>query len=110
MYLIEPGPITSRFRHNSLNMFYKHIDAKISRFQNQYKAEDKRLNKEGQAIPFTLEPDAVVPKILYALENSKPKARYFVTFPTHLFAALNSILPTKILDHVLISASILKRE
>ena len=33
--LIEPGPNTSRFRHNSLNMFYKPIDAKMSRVQYQ---------------------------------------------------------------------------
>lgn len=108
--LIEPGPITSRFRHNSLKMFYKHIDAKMSRFHDQYQAEEKRLNKEGQTVPFTLEPLAVMPKILHALESTKPKARYLVTFPTYLFAALKRILPTKTLDHILISASNLKRE
>ena len=108
--LIEPGPIKSRFRHNSLKMFYKYIDVKMSRFHDQYKAEEKRLNKKGQTVPFTLEPDAVMPKILHALENTKPKARYFVTFPTYLFAALNRMLPTKTLDYALIRSSNLKRE
>jgi len=108
--LIEPGPITSRFRQNSLRMFYNYIDGKVSRFRGQYQAEEKRLNTEGQVVPFTLEPEAVMPKIIHALESTKPKARYFVTFPTYLFVALKRILPTKTLDYLLIKSSTIERE
>ncbi|MCZ6566480.1 MAG: SDR family NAD(P)-dependent oxidoreductase [Gammaproteobacteria bacterium] len=103
--LIEPGPITSRFRQNSLLRHKEFIDSKNSRFQAQYQATEKKLNKLGPTVPFTLGPEAVLKSIIHALENPQPKARYFVTFPTYLFAVLRRILPTKALDYVLAKSS-----
>ena len=65
--LIEPGPITSRFRQNSLRMFKRHINSKSSRFYAQYQAAEKKLAMEGPVVPFTLEPEAVLKKIIHAL-------------------------------------------
>ncbi|MEM6998589.1 MAG: short-chain dehydrogenase, partial [Pseudomonadota bacterium] len=50
---------------------------------------------------FTLGPEAVLKKVLHALQSEKPKTRYFVTFPTYLFALLKRILPAALLDRVL---------
>ena len=65
----------------------------------------ERLNKEGPAVPFTLPPEAVLKKVIHALESRKPRARYYVTFPTYLFGYLKRVLPTKTLDRLLNLAS-----
>lgn len=103
--LVEPGPITSRFRQNSLALFNKNIDSNNSRFQESYEATISRLETEGPAVPFTLEPEAVTKKVLHALQSPRPKPRYYVTFPTYLFAYLKRILPTSILDRLLSKSS-----
>jgi len=57
-----------------------------------------RLQKEGAAVAFTLPAAAVVSKVIHALEANRPKTRYYVTFPTYLFAILKYLLPTSWLD------------
>ena len=108
--LITPGPITSRFRQNSLRMFKQNIDSKSSRFHAQYQAAEKKLNKDGPVVPFTLEPEAVSKKITLALESSHSKARYYVTFPAYLFATLKRLLPAAILDSLLLKSSKVERK
>ena len=103
--LVEPGPITSRFRENSLESFNKNIDSEKSRFHKQYQSTITRLETKGPAIPFTLGPEAVSKKVLHALNSSRPKHRYYVTVPTYLFAYLKRILPSKILDKLLSGSS-----
>lgn len=98
--LVEPGPILSRFRDNSLVMYRKNIDADHSFFRDRYRVLEERLLKQGAAAPFTLGPEAVVAKVIHALEARRPKARYYVTFPSYLFATLKRCLPTAWLDAV----------
>ncbi|NNJ79767.1 MAG: short-chain dehydrogenase, partial [Xanthomonadales bacterium] len=40
----------------------------------------------------------------HALESRRPKDRYYVTFPTYLFAFLKRILPGRLLDRLLARA------
>jgi len=103
--LVEPGPILSRFRANALVAMQKYIDMEHSVHSERYQAVLTRLNKEGPAVPFTLPPEAVLKKVIHALESPAPKARYYVTFPTYLFAYLKRVLPTKTLDRLLRLAS-----
>lgn len=103
--LIEPGPILTNFRKNSLVAFNEEIDIDSSRHKNAYEANLKRLNKKGAAVPFTLGPGAVTKKLIRALESSKPKPRYYVTFPTYLMGFLKRILGTRLLDRFLAKAS-----
>lgn len=103
--LVEPGPILSRFRTNALMAMQKHIDMENSVHSERYQAVLTRLNKEGPAVPFTLPPEAVLKKVIHALESRNPKARYYVTFPTYLFGYLKRMLPTKTLDRLLRLAS-----
>ncbi|MGB5277661.1 MAG: SDR family oxidoreductase [Gammaproteobacteria bacterium] len=103
--LVEPGPILSRFRANSLLALQKHIDTENSVHKERYRRVLERLNKEGPAVPFTLPPEAVLKKVIHALESRKPRARYYVTFPTYLFGYLKRVLPTKTLDRLLNLAS-----
>lgn len=103
--LIEPGPILSEFRHNAHKKFKESIDATRSKHRAQYEAMERRLEKEGAAAPFTLPPEAVLKKVIHALESRRPKARYPVTVPTQLFAVLKRLLPTTALDRLLLMAS-----
>jgi hypothetical protein len=45
--------------------------------------------------------EAVTEKVIHALEAKRPKLRYYVTFPTYLFAYLKRILPISWLDALL---------
>lgn len=99
--LIEPGPITSKFRDNSLKAFREHVDIEASVHRRKYEGALKRLEKKGPAAPFTLPPEAVLKKVIHALESKRPKARYPVTVPTYLFGTLRRLLPTRALDKVL---------
>jgi short-subunit dehydrogenase len=103
--LIEPGPIISNFRKNAMAKFFQNIDADNSFHKAQYDAMKKRLKTEGPAAPFTLPPDAVLKRVLHALESKKPKIRYPVTVPTYLFAFLKRILTHRALDRLLMLSS-----
>ena len=96
--LVEPGPIASRFRDNAYRMYRKNIDPESSPHRETYRAMEARLQTEGPAVPFTLGPEAVVAKVIHALEARRPRERYYVTFPTYLFGYLKRILPTRALD------------
>ena len=96
--LIEPGPILSRFRENAHRAFKAGIDVETSVHREAYRRAEERLRKAGPAQPFTLPPEAVLKKLIHALESPRPKPRYYVTFPTHLFGTLRRILPTRAMD------------
>ena len=99
--LIEPGPILSDFRKNAFVLYKKNIDPTLSYHKETYKVMEARLQKEGAAAPFTLPAFAVTKKVIHALEAKQPKMRYYVTFPTYLFAFLKRILPMSWLDTLL---------
>ena len=99
--LVEPGPIESKFRENSYAAYKRFIDPTKSFFQQEYLENEQRLQKEGNAVPFTLPPEAVYRKVEHALTSSSPRARYYVTFPTYLFGYLKRLLPSKALDTIL---------
>ena len=103
--LIEPGPIESRFRKNAFEAYKRNIDKTQSVHREHYQATEARLTKEGPAVPFTLPPEAVLKRVIHALEHPRPKIRYYVTFPTYLFATLRRILSYRLLDRVLLKIS-----
>ena len=98
--LIEPGPISSDFRKNAFALYQKNIDPANSPHQQTYRNMEVRLQKKGPAVPFTLPADAVVQKVIHAMESKRPKIRYYVTFPTYLFGYLKRVLPTVLLDYL----------
>lgn len=96
--LIEPGPIQSRFRPNSVVKLHQYIDMESSFHHEAYRKQLARLNTKGNANPFTLPASACAEACLKALNAKVPNARYQVTFPTKLFWWLRRILPTKAFD------------
>ncbi|MBT3466421.1 MAG: SDR family NAD(P)-dependent oxidoreductase [Rhodobacteraceae bacterium] len=100
--LIEPGPITSKIRENAIPHFERWINWKDAARAPHYETNLlSRLYHSNGPDPFELPPEAVVQKLLQALESKRPRARYFVTTPTYVMAGLRRLLPTWALDWVL---------
>ena len=102
--LIEPGPITSNFRANADKALEQNIDIENSVHREKYIGVLQRLKKQGPAVPFTLPPEAVLKRVLHALESRQPKPRYYVTFPTYLFGYLKRLLSFRQMDFLLARA------
>jgi NAD(P)-dependent dehydrogenase (short-subunit alcohol dehydrogenase family) len=100
--LIEPGPVTSRIRENSIPHFERWIDWQNSPRRAQYEGSLlKRLYKQTtKPDRFELPPGAVSAKLVHALESARPRVQYFVTAPTWMMAILGRVLPLRWLDAV----------
>ena len=97
--LIEPGPIGTRIRQNAIPHFEKWIDWETSARREEYTALLDRLYKpQVKKDRFELPPSAVTEKLIHALESPRPRARYYVTTPTHIAGLLRRLLPTRLLD------------
>jgi NAD(P)-dependent dehydrogenase (short-subunit alcohol dehydrogenase family) len=101
LVLIEPGPITSDIRANSIPHFERWIDWQASARAEEYRSLLDRLYKAGPKDRFELPASAVTQVLVRALEARHPRARYRVTTPTHVAALLKRILPTWAVDRIL---------
>ena len=96
--LIEPGPIESKFRPNALQALKDNVNMEDSVHRDRYRSTIDRLAKQGKADPYTLPPEAVLKKVIHALESKKPKPHYYVTTPTYIMGYLKRLLPTTWMD------------
>jgi NAD(P)-dependent dehydrogenase (short-subunit alcohol dehydrogenase family) len=96
--LIEPGPITSSIRKNSIPHFERWIDWKASARAAEYEGLLARLYEARGPDRFELPASAVTAKLIHALESPRPRARYYVTKATYLMGFARRILPTRGLD------------
>ncbi|AIT09906.1 oxidoreductase [Candidatus Francisella endociliophora] len=95
---LNTGPITSKFRENMVKTA-KNIDIQSSHHKDEY---EKMLKWQHKKIPFN-EPAISVAKVVEKIISSKqPKARYHITKATWIFVILKRILPTNLLDKVLL--------
>ena len=100
--LIEPGPVTSKIRENSIPHFERHIDWKASPIRDRYEAGLlKRLYQDSGPDPFELPASAVTAKLAHACESRRPRPRYYVTTPTYIAGTLRRILSTRAIDRIL---------
>jgi NAD(P)-dependent dehydrogenase (short-subunit alcohol dehydrogenase family) len=102
--IIEPGPITSKFVIHALEAFDRNIDESRSHYRDIYVQQRKRLQKTKPG-RFKLPPEAVLEKLIHALESPKPKIRYTVTTPTLVMSWCKRLLPPRLLDRVIDKAS-----
>ena len=102
--LIEPGPVTSDIRQNAIPHFEKWIDWNGSARRAQYDELRDRLYTDNGPDKFELPASAVTKKLLHAVETARPKPRYYVTTPTYLMGFLRRILPTRLLDALILRA------
>ena len=98
--LIEPGPIGTKIRENSIPHFERWVDWENSPRKKQYETGlIKRLYQpKNKPDAFELPVSAVTKVVMKALESHHPKPRYYVTIPTHFMGLLRRILSTRSLD------------
>lgn len=97
--LIEPGPITSKIRENAIPHFERWVNWQDSARADDYRATLlRRLYEPSGKDRFELPARAVSTRIAHALEDPRPKPRYYVTVPTHISGFGRRILPTRALD------------
>ena len=98
--LIEPGPIGTKIRENSIPHFERWVDWENSPRKKQYETDlIKRLYQpKNKPDAFELPVSAVTKVVMKALESHHPKPRYYVTIPTHFMGLLRRILSTRSLD------------
>ncbi len=99
--LIQPGPIESNFRKTCVKQSIQNINIEQSQHKQRYLNLARAID-ENKPIAFKKPAIAVSKKILKAIKAKKPKPRYQVTFPTHVFAVLKRILSTRLLDKLLV--------
>lgn len=100
--LLQPGPIRSRMLDNSRDRFINTIDIRNSPFRRDYGRELSRLSGSSKRSAFKLGPEAMIAPLVHALEAERPRARYRVTVPTQIGAWLKRLLPTTMMDKVLL--------
>jgi NAD(P)-dependent dehydrogenase (short-subunit alcohol dehydrogenase family) len=101
--LIEPGPIRTRFRINARPHYERWVEKENTPWAEFYRRVlEKRLYKDGRK-PDSMErgPEAVTARLIRALESRRPAPRYFVTVPTYMVAWMKRLLPTRVLDGIL---------
>ena len=100
--LLNPGPVTSKIRENSIPHFEKWIDWENSVWTEHYKATlIGRLRQKSTINKFELPASAVTEKLLLALESQKPAPSYYITKPTYFMALMRRVLPTSLLERLL---------
>ena len=97
--LINPGPITSRIRQNSVPHFEKHINWSASPRAEQYrKSLLKRLYEDRGPDRYQLPASAVTKKLFVALDAKNPAPKMYVTTLAYTMNILRRVLPTRALD------------
>ena len=98
------GADHQQIRRDLAEEFRKNIDEANSNYQKAYERQRARLGRGGSG-RYKLGPEAVLEKLVHALEAEHPKARYFVTKPTTWMAIARRILPQRTMDNLLNKAS-----
>lgn len=97
MSLLNTGPITSKFRENSIKTI-KNVAYENSAHKKDY---EKILTRQNKKVPFNEEAISVAKVVENIINSSKPKPRYHITKATWIMVALKRMLPTATLDKVL---------
>jgi NAD(P)-dependent dehydrogenase (short-subunit alcohol dehydrogenase family) len=98
---IEPGPIESRFREHAVEDSMQSIDIEHSHFKWQYRHMLSKFKAAKHQSRLTKKTDAVIHKLVRAIESKSPKPKYLVTLPTYVFMILKRVLSIRLLDKCL---------
>jgi len=99
---IQPGPVLTKFRANAYKAYQQDLEQQLkqqpSPHQALYQRMEQRMQKKGAAMAFTVTPEAVLKRVIHALESPRPQINYYVTTPTYLAGFAQRILPARWLD------------
>ncbi|VEG89600.1 SDR family NAD(P)-dependent oxidoreductase [Legionella spiritensis] len=98
---IQPGPIDSQFRDTVVDVSLKAVDMEASFFYPQYKNMLLHFKKTKKKSMLTQKPEAVLKKVLHAIEARKPRPGYAVTLSAHLLILARRVLPARWLHRLL---------
>lgn len=101
--LIQPGPVPSRIRQNSVPHFHRWIDWRGSALRQTYADKVIPWLEADETGPtrFQRPPSAVTAKVVHALEARRPRASYFVTPVPWIVETFRRALPLRMLDYIL---------
>ena len=100
--IIQPGPITTKFRENSYIRFKESIDWQVSDYKLLYlnkiipRLEAQKLKKTT----FELLPNAVSEAVIHACTASYPRIRYRITWATVIMMYLKRFLTDNLFDRI----------
>jgi len=97
---IQPGPIHSRFVERAVAALTENVDMDASPHAETYRARLEAM-KQGGATFFKLEPEAVLKKLIHAVESPRPRLTYKVTWPTHFAAWGLRVLPPRLANRMI---------
>lgn len=98
---LNTGPVTSKFRINSIAPFERWIDWEASSDPERYRRELLPFLYESRSRAlFQREPDAVIRRLIHAIESPNPRPRYHITAATHLAEGLARLLPQRVMDAI----------
>ncbi len=95
--VLQPGPIKSSFMGSTLATFRASVDVANSPHRAEYEKRMTAMENET-ASRFKLGPEAVVAKLIHAVESPRPKARYKISPHTHIISLARRILPMPLVD------------
>lgn len=101
--IINPGPIKSELRATAHRVFTESVAQHTSgAHQKAYdKLATSYFHPDAKSKRIMLTPDAVIQKLIHALESPRPQVHYFIGWPAKLLAFAKRILPDKQLDWLL---------
>ena len=98
--LLEPGPIKTQFLPNTLAQFSSTVDTARSPHKAAYAKRIAAMQNDKSSF-LKLWPEAVVKRLIHALESPRPKARYMISPHTYAVAMMRRVLPGRVLDALL---------
>jgi NAD(P)-dependent dehydrogenase (short-subunit alcohol dehydrogenase family) len=99
--LIEPGPLNTQMRKYGYAMLQQNIDQEASPHRAFYSQVKARLFTDAPVYPNTREPEAILKPLYRALEDRRPRARYFLGWLDRLAIFTIRLLPDRLLEAVL---------
>ena len=93
--LLQPGPVTSKIRENSIPSFERFIDWQNSPRRAQYEADllDRLYKPGAKKDRWELGPEAVAVALNRALEAANPRPSYKITTPTKVMGWVQRLMP-----------------
>lgn len=94
---LEPGPIKTEFLPTTVATFKASVNVAASPHRATYERRLKAMETDTQSL-LKLGPQAVVKKLVHALESPRPKPHYKISPHTHAIAFAKRLLPRSMID------------
>lgn len=94
---LEPGPIATEFLPTTIATFKANVDIAASAHRAAYERRIKSMETDTQSF-LKRGPEAVVKKLVHALESPRPKAYYKISPHTYAVSLAKHVLPRTIVN------------